>query len=153
MREESAVDFSDWPEAPSEDRPKPLFVTQKLTVSEALHLSDLGWTVIDVRTLPNKTESDRQYGVKCKLEGARQGSILLNRLELDTLELEARTSKLLNNKETANNSGVKISLTKDDLEVIANFQSKRAFQGAFGGYDDFVARVEAHVVKQRKSKF
>ena len=144
------LDVENWPDAPIEDRPKPLYVADRLSDEDTKHLSDKGWRVVDVRTLPNKTDADRQFAIKARLEGASRGSITMTRIELDALELEARAAGLLRQKEQTNAPTETAKLDKDNLDLILSFQSRRAFEGAFRNYDDFLERVTTHVKKRAK---
>ena len=99
-----------WPEAPTEERPKALFVNTTISTSIQSGLNSRGWRVIDVRTLSNRTDGDRAEALKANLEGIRQGTIEADKDRLRWLELEAKVYGLLTGK-------VKI---KDDIPKISS---------------------------------
>lgn len=141
------MDFETWPEAPIDDRPKPLYVAEPVTPAEAILLAQRGWEVVDVRTMPNKTDGDRLSSAKAKLEGLRVGSIeAINKLELEALKLEMTSV----GPKMGNNGPLVTKLDKTDLDLLMSFQSRRAFDGAFNVYDDFLERVTNHVSKRRR---
>lgn len=141
------MDTVTWPEAPEEDRPKPLYIREALTVVEVEQLETKGWEVVDVRTMPNKTDADRWASVKATLEGVRAGSITgLTKLDVETLKLEAASV----GPKMGNPAQIQTKLEKSDLDLVLSFQSRRAFAGTFSTHDDFLAKVEEHVAKRRK---
>jgi hypothetical protein len=143
------IDVATWPEAPIEERPKPLYVDETLADIDIATLSARGWVVIDVRSMPNKSDADRLAGLKAKLEGIRLGSITApTKNALDTLKLEASVV----GPKMAVPEKVVMALMKDDLNQILDFQHRRAFDGAFSTYDDFLERVEKHVKESKKRK-
>lgn len=117
-----------WPSVPLKDRPKPFYVRVNLDSEDSKSLEDKGWEVVDVRLLPCDSDVDRQTAVKATLTGSRMGTIELTKLELDTLELEARACGMVGNKVAAEKPVS--SVTKDALELILDRPlSTKAFQG------------------------
>lgn len=95
------VDFEAWPEAPLTERPKKLFTNQTVSQEILAALWAKGWLLVDTRVLPNDSDADKAYAVKCVLEGVRIGSIFPLTVALKHLELEARVYGLLAAKELA----------------------------------------------------
>jgi hypothetical protein len=113
-----------WPEAPSEERPKNLFVDYPLDADSRAVLQERGWKALDVRTMPNKTDADRAEGLKAVLEGVRVGSILPDKTRLRWLELEAKVYGLLTGKDKLADTTPKINT--EVLENLLDFGEKKA---------------------------
>ena len=124
MSEDSLGEWGLWPEAPEDERPKSLYVSESLP--DIVHTwlrSKRGWAVIDVRTMANKSDGDRAEGVKAFLEGVRVGSIEPGKDQLRYLELEARICGLLSNKNRADDM---VPVVKEaTLDKMLDFGKKR----------------------------
>lgn len=70
-----------------------------------------GWTVVDVRLMPNKTDDDRRECVKAWLEGMRVGTIEVDIKRLKAIELEAKILGMVGQKPRESDSG----MTDDDV--------------------------------------
>lgn len=117
------VDLGGFPKVPKAQRPMSLYVAQGVDADLAKRLKRYGWKIVDVRTLPNKTDADRAEAVKARLEGIRQGSIIPATASIRHLELEARCYGLLDkNKQAAETS----DLDEQTLDNLLDFSSKRA---------------------------
>ena len=114
-------DWSDWPEAPAEERPQSLYVNTSLIGSVRSELLSRGWKVVDVRTLSNQTDGDRAESLKANLEGIRQGTIEADKDRLRWLELEAKVYGLLTGKDKIKDDKPKID--EGVLEDLLNFKS------------------------------
>jgi hypothetical protein len=88
-----------WPDAPSDERPKNLFVDYTVCQDVRLVLFGRGWKVRDTRILPNKTDADRAEALKAVLEGIRVGTILPDKDRMRWIELEAKVYGLLTGKD------------------------------------------------------
>ena len=113
-----------WPPAPKDERPKSLFVNY--TVDTACHeaMTLRGWSVLDTRVLPNKTDADRAEGLKAVLEGIRVGSIEPDKEKMRWLELEAKVYGLLTGKDKLADKTPKIN--KEVLDNLLDFGGKKA---------------------------
>jgi hypothetical protein len=140
------MDVTNWPEAPQDEQPKALYIAEALSTDEVTQLNARGWEVIDVRTMPNKTDADKWASVKATLEGVRARSITgMTKIDLEALKLEAASV----GPKMAGSGVVQTRLDKADLDLILSFQNRRAFDGTFSAHDDFLERVEKHVSKRR----
>ncbi len=115
-------DWSEWPEAPAEERPKSLFVNTSLTGYVRSELLSRGWKVVDVRTLANQSDGDRAEALKANLEGIRLGTIDADKDRLRWLELEAKVYGLLTGKDKIKDDKPKID--EGVLDDLLNFKSK-----------------------------
>jgi len=115
-------DWSEWPEAPAEERPKSLFVNTSLTGSVRSELLSRGWKVVDVRTLANQSDGDRAEALKANLEGIRLGTIDADKDRLRWLELEAKVYGLLTGKDKIKDDKPKID--EGVLDDLLNFKGK-----------------------------
>ena len=113
-----------WPTAPKDERPKSLFVNYTVTKTCLEEMSLRGWSVLDTRTLPNKTDADRAEGLKAVLEGIRIGSIEPDREKMRWLELEAKVYGLLTGKDKLADKTPKIN--KEVLDNLLDFGKKKA---------------------------
>lgn len=118
-----------WPDVPAHERPKKLFVEQSIPVVDAAVFESKGWTIIDVRMLPNSSDADRAETVKALLEGIRVGTIEPDPKRLKFLELEAAVYGLKNSKGAS--TAKKDETDTDDIEKLLNFRSPRAFRGTW----------------------
>lgn len=123
--------FDTWPEAPSSERPKSLFVSESLSSDLVSVLESRGWLVIDVRTLPNQTDGDRAQALKYNLEGIRQGTIRADKEKLRWLELEAKVYGLLTGKDKIKDDKPKIDQTV--LEDLLDFGGEGKKRRRAGG--------------------
>ena len=124
MDEARLGQWREWPGAPAEERPKALYVCETLPdVVLGWMQSKQGWLVVDVRTMPNRSDADRAEGVKAFLEGVRVGSIEPDKDQLRYLELEARICGLLSGKNRADDMAPVV--TEATLEKMLDFGKKR----------------------------
>jgi|TARA_R110002012_G_scaffold58368_1_gene151444 hypothetical protein len=124
MDEDSLSVWRSWPEAPEDERPKALYVSENLPeIVRGWLGSKQGWDIIDVRTMPNKSDADRAEGVKAFLEGVRVGSIEPGKDQLRYLELEAKICGLLSNKSRADD--MVPTVKGDTLDKMLDFGKKR----------------------------
>ena len=122
------VDVDNLPTVPQAQRPKKLFVNNNLSSEEEEKAKFLGWSPEDVRLMPNESMHDRKEAVLACLEGHRMGTISLNRIQLESIELEMKACGLLSNKVEAPKEESKLS--KDDVDGLLDaLKSKRAFLG------------------------
>ena len=91
-------DFSDWPVVPADMRPKALYHMSNLGQEMNAALKEGGWSPVDVRLLPERTDDEKIQAIKCWLTGVRLGSIQPHRGGIHFTELEARIYGLLANK-------------------------------------------------------
>ncbi len=80
---------------PEAERPRPLYVRERLSQLDKTVLEELGWAPSDVRLI-----RDRSDRVRATLEGASMGTIILDANERKNVEMEARVCGLLGNKAT-----------------------------------------------------
>lgn len=104
-----------WPDAPTDQRPKSLFVDSMVFEDTKGALKEKGWIVYDVRLLANKSDGDRAEALKCCLEGIRVGTIAADKDKLRWLELEAKVYGLLTGKDK-----IKDTVPKIDGDVLEN---------------------------------
>ena len=121
-----------WPSAPVDEQPKALYVSDVLPSKVASWLeSKQGWLIVDVRTMPNKTDGDRAEAVKAFLEGVRVGSIEPGKEQLRYIELESKICGLLSNKNRADD--YKPTLDEETLDKVLDFSSVRHDRMKLGG--------------------
>lgn len=114
--------FEAWPEVPPEQRPQRLYVNEAPDQVARISLEALGWQVVDVRVLPNRTDADRIEAWRCYLEGVRLGSIQVDPKLKPFIELEAKS----HGKSVA----VKAKDEDEDVDaILASFKSPRAWRG------------------------
>lgn len=128
------IDFSCWPAAPDNERPKKLFVNNQVSKETALFLALGGWLIIDVRTMDNRSDAARAEAVKAYLEGVRVGSIEPNTNVLRFVELEAKLYLL--NSRPASDKKQDQSLEQQSIDELLNFNSNRAFRGTWQAQDE-----------------
>ncbi len=122
------LDVDGLPEVPVVLRPKKLYVAQNMSTEEHEKALGLGWQIADVRLMPNESMHDRKEAVLAYLEGHRLGAIALNRIQLESIELEMKACGLLSNKVEAPKEVAKIG--KDDVNALLDsLKSKRAYLG------------------------
>lgn len=123
------LNVDDLPYVAKEQRPKPLYIATSLTHEEEEKAGSKGWMPIDVRLMPSEQTADRIKTCFAFLEGHRQGSISLSKLQLDSIELELRAcGQLAANK--APPEGKKDDLSKKEIdEVLSGVKSSRAGKG------------------------
>ena len=121
-----------WPGAPKDERPKALYVSEVLPAKVSAWLeSKQGWVIVDVRTMPNKSDGDRAEAVKAFLEGVRVGSIEPGKEQLRYIELESKICGLLSNKNRADDC--KPTLDEETLDKVLDFSSVRHDRMKLGG--------------------
>ena len=113
-----------WPSAPKDERPKCLYVDYGMNQDQNATLSNRGWQVCDVRTLPNGSDADRAEGLKALLEGVRVGSIAPDREKLRWAELEAKVYGLLTGKDKLADKSPKVN--QEVLDNLLDFGGKKA---------------------------
>jgi len=113
-----ALDFSQWPVVPQEQRPKKLFYLGALDEEQALALTAAGWQPVDVRLLPQTTDDEQIAAIKAWLQGVRLGSIEAKASQVRFCELEGKVYGALSAKKASNDAPV---MRKDDLDSILNF--------------------------------
>jgi hypothetical protein len=87
-----------------EQRPRKLF-HEGLSCGAAAEAEQAGWTLVDVRSMPQANDEDRRAAVKAVLEGIRVGSIIPDPKKLKFLDLEARVLGMIGGKAPASGSG------------------------------------------------
>ena len=118
--------------APVDEQPKALYVSDGLPPKVASWLeSRQGWSIVDVRTMPNQTDGDRAEAVKAFLEGVRIGSIEPGKGQLRYIELESKICGLLSNKQRADD--YKPTLDEETLDKVLDFSSVRHDRMKTGG--------------------
>lgn len=118
------IDVSNWPEVPKQLRPKPLFVNTILADDTLKAFINLGWTVVDVRLLPNSSLQERQALVLAWFEGLRNGTIEPNSRLLDVLEAESKACGLTNLKQAPEQ---KKDLSEETVDaILGGIENKRA---------------------------
>jgi hypothetical protein len=75
------------PVVPHDRRPAFVYHDGKLDVHDAV---DKGWTPVDVRLMPKRTDQEKCDVVKAWLEGMRFGTVDVDTKRLRAIELEAR---------------------------------------------------------------
>lgn len=116
------MNLDTWPEVPLEQRPQRLYVNESPDQVTKISLEALGWQVVDVRVLPNRTDADRIEAWRCYLEGVRLGSIEVDSKLKPFIELEAKS----HGKSVA----VKAKDEDEDVDaILASFKSPRAWRG------------------------
>jgi len=121
-----------WPGAPEDERPKALYVSDVLPEKVSSWLEEQqGWLIVDVRTMPNKTDGDRADAVKAFLEGVRVGSIEPGKEQLRYIELESKICGLLSNKQRADD--YRPALDEETLDKVLDFSSVRHDRMKLGG--------------------
>lgn len=116
-------EFLHWPEVPEEQRPKKVYHRGLIKPEWAAILHNKGWDPIDVRLLPNATDTDRAEALKAWLEGIRYGTIEADPKQAKWLELEARVYGLHAGKGIPNASGDKKGFIYSDgaIDVALDF--------------------------------
>lgn len=105
----------DFPNVPKAQRPKPLYVDNNVPAEDVKAFKELGWEVIDVRLMPNRSEA-----VRATLEGIRTGTVAYTKELLGFLQLEARIEKLLLNRDA--DEAEEASVFEDgDFDAILSF--------------------------------
>jgi hypothetical protein len=117
---EDIENLLNFPEVPTISRPRPLYVAVSIPADCYQVLKEKGWQIIDIRTMPMKTDTERADAVKACLEGVRVGSLFFSKEQRDLLELEAKICGLLSNKEPLGDRSNQI-FENADLEEILNF--------------------------------
>lgn len=102
-------------------RPKDLYVAETVSQADTVALKNRGWTVVDVRVLPSKSDGDRADSVKKWLEGVRVGSIIADKDIIKIVELEARAYGLVGTKPTAVKTLEEAESDEDVIDLLLDF--------------------------------
>lgn len=110
----------DYPENITKKRQE-VYVNISLDAPTLEYLTAKKWDIVDVRLLPTDTIPQRATAVLATLQGARQGTILMNQIQLRQLELEAKICGLLVNKDQGNEAR---EVEEFSLEKLFDFTPK-----------------------------